>query len=130
MTPSTDLSFPINSPLNATFVCNVSEDQVARQAIWEVEGRQIQPGQSGIRTVFENLGIIIEDEPMGGSVASVIVTSEARQVYQMPGVMVRCTAVTQNPPVIQLGPILFVRTYGKFMFKEMGQMSFAEFYVF
>ena len=108
--PASDVSLPINSPENVTFTCNVSQDEsnmVERQAIWEVEGRQIQSGP--VRDAFARIGVLIEEEEVG--IVDLIVTSEGRMVFQ-DGIMVRCTAFTLNPPVTEVGEPLFIRTYG------------------
>lgn len=113
--PGSNLSLPINSPVNVTFTCNVSEDEsnlVGRQAIWEVQDRQIQPGQNPVRTAFENVGIAIEEREIISAV-DLIVTSEARMVFQDSGIMIRCTAFTADPPVTEVGELLFIRTYGE-----------------
>ena len=84
-----------------------------RQAIWEVEERQIQSGQNSVRTAFERIGIFIEEVSLGA--VDLIVTSQARMQYQDTGLMVRCTAFTPDePPITDLGPALFVVTFGKF----------------
>ena len=102
----------VNSPLNLTFTCNVSVDElnsVQREAVWEVEGRQIQSARD--RTAFEGIGIFLEERVVG--VVDLIITREARLFFQDSGFMVRCTAFTPESPITQLGQVLFVRTYGK-----------------
>lgn len=113
MVPENDQSLPINSPENVTFTCNVSDfNSLERQAIWEVEQRQIQGGINSVRTAFENIGIFIEARGVG--VTDLIVTRMARMQYQDSGLMVRCTAFTLvEPPITELGDVLFVRTYGE-----------------
>lgn len=84
-----------------------------RQAIWEVEERQIQSGQNPVRTAFERIGIYIEEVSLG--TVDLIITSQARMQYQDTGIMVRCTAFTPDePPITELGEALFVITYGRF----------------
>jgi hypothetical protein len=112
--PQSNISLPINSPVNVTFTCNVSEDEnnlTGRQAIWEVEGRQIQSGQNPVRDAFEDLGIVISESGVG--VIDLVVTSDARQRFQESGIMIRCIAFTSDPPMTQAGDTLFIRTYGK-----------------
>ena len=80
------------------------------QAIWEVDGLQIQSSQNLVRTSFETIGIFIE----GDSVINLVVTQSAREQYQDSGLMIRCTAFTQGePPIVELGQILYVRVYGE-----------------
>lgn len=114
--PGTDQSLPINSPVNLTFSCNVSEDEsnsAQRQAIWEVQDRQIQGGQNRVRDAFENIGIFIVEVEVELGVVDLVVSSAARMQFQASGLMVRCTAFTIDPPITQLGETLFVRTYGR-----------------
>lgn len=111
--PGSDLSLPINSPVNITFTCNVSEDEsnlAGRRAIWEVQGFQIQ--SDSVRSTFENIGIVLEEREM--AVIDLIVTSEARMMFQdTPGIMIRCVSFTPDPPVTELGEQLSIRTYGE-----------------
>lgn len=110
--PGTDQSLSINSPVNVTFACNVSEDEpnlARRQAIWEVQNRQIQGGP--VSDAFEDIGIFVEEVEM--ELVNLIVNSSARMEFQDTGLMVRCTAFTVNPPETQLGETLFIRTYGE-----------------
>ena len=111
VTPDSDQTLPINSPVNVTLVCNVSEDSnnTARtQAIWEVEDRQIQ---SGSTAAFEMIGIFIEQESVG--VVRLIISREARLLYQDSGLMVRCTAFAAGePPITVRGRAISIGTYG------------------
>lgn len=114
MTPETDQYLAVTSPLNVTFTCNVSEDELnlaQRRAVWEVEDRVID---NAVRPLFETIGIFLEERSVG--VVDLIVTSAAAGVpYGESGVMVRCTAFTATvPPTTELGPTLFVRFFGKY----------------
>ena len=95
VSPDSDQILPINSPLNVTLACNVSEDcsnSAQTQAIWEVTGRRILLGENAVRRQFEDIGIFIEEEAL--DVVSLIVIREARMQYQDTGLMVRCIAFT------------------------------------
>lgn len=119
--PENDQSLAISSPFNATFSCNVSEDELnsaQREAIWEVQSVQIPSGESLTRSAFEVVGIFIEEKSVG--VSDLIVTSAASELYGDTGVMVRCIAFTPTtPPTIEVGLTLFVRFYGKYLWCEV-----------
>ena len=106
MKPDVDQILPINDPDNVTFICNVSGS--GAMVIWEVQGRQIQVGQNP----FMQIGILLEVVMEG--VTKLIITSEARNVYQDSGIMLVCTSFTPGlRPIIGVGEqILYVRIYG------------------
>lgn len=114
--PGTDQFLSINSPLNLTFTCNASDDElnlVQTQAIWEVGNRQIQAGANSVTVAFARIGIFVEEREVG--VVDLIVSSEARLQYQDNALMVRCTAFTPvEPPITEFGQTLIIKTYGKF----------------
>lgn len=118
MTPERDLSLPINSPENVTYVCNVTSNVTSnvegRRAIWEVEGRQIQLGNNPTRTLFESIGIFIEQLEEEEGVVTLTVNRDARMTYRETGIMVRCLAVTATQPLV-FGSIFFIRIYGWLM---------------
>ncbi len=115
MSPDGDQILPVDSPVNVTLVCNVSQDSnnsAGTQAIWEVEDRQIQSGS--VRTAFANIGIFIEEEEEAVGLVSLIVSREARLQYEDSGLMVRCTAFTSGePPITLRGNAITIRTYGE-----------------
>ena len=116
VSPDSDQILPINSPVNVTLTCNVSEDSQnseRTQAIWEVAERQILSGNNSVRRAFESIGIFIEQETVGFT--SIIVSREARLQYQESGLMVRCTAFSPGvPPITLKGRAITIRIYGKF----------------
>lgn len=110
--PDSDQVLSIYLSKNVTFTCNVSKDRPNsqnREAIWEIQGRQIP---HGLKT-FEALGIFVEQTEI--NLARVIITSEARHLFVETGVMVRCTVfILGPPPRSELGHLLHVQTYGQF----------------
>lgn len=119
--PESDQFLAATSPFNATFTCNVSEDELnsaQRGAEWEVNSVIIPSGESPARTAFESIGIFIEEKSVG--VTDLVVTSAASGSGGDGVFMVRCTALsgTALPIVIEQGPTLSVRFYGEYNLSE------------
>lgn len=104
MTPETNLALPLNASENVTYTCSLTgQVQGSVLVFWEVQGVQVQVGQM----IFN--GIFIEE--LGANTTKIIITREARQMLE---IRIRCTSFVIGPPlVVQLGPSLYVRTYGK-----------------
>lgn len=119
VTPSSHQFIAINCTDNVTFTCDATggDTTSTREAVWEVQDRQIQNDEdSALRRAFEEIGIFLSVIQNG--VTEVIITSGARNWYltQSPpiyNITVMCSSFTdERSPLLEVGDVLNVTTFG------------------
>ena len=118
VTPSSHQFIAINSTLNVTFTCDATGGGTAsnRDAVWEVQDRQIQNGENALRTAFEEIGIFLSVIRAG--VTEIIIIPDARTYYleqdsPIYNITVMCSSFTDElSPPLEVGDLLNVTTFG------------------
>ena len=107
VTPPNNQTVPINTDVNVTYNCVVSDNRLAE---WVFNTIQIDVASSLVNTLRQ-AGVFIESDQ---NETTMVITRRGRERY--PGdIEIGCTALTQNTDEldIEFGPINFVRTFGE-----------------
>ena len=108
--PLVNLTLPITSEENNTYVCSVTGN---RQAIWEINNRQIS-GQAA-RDDFSVIGVFVSGT-LGGRTTQLVLTQRGRDTYvalNQSRIAIRCTAFDNERPVTEFGDFIFINIYGE-----------------
>lgn len=110
--PPINQFIPVNSTENVTYTCNVSS---AGNAVWQVQGRQIQNDDNPVRTNFADIGIFVN--VISAGVTQVIITSDARLYYlnastPNPNITLVCFSFPGGSLPTVMGDQLNVTTFG------------------
>ena len=110
VTPPNNQTVPINSDVNVTYNCIVSENRLAE---WVFNTIQIPAGSSLVNTLLQ-AGIFIEGDQ--NNETTMIISRRGRETFANTDLEIGCTALTQNAENldIEFGPVNFVRTFGEF----------------
>lgn len=119
VTPSSHQFVAINSTENVTFICDATggDTTLVRDAVWEVQDRQIQNDQdNALRIAFSEIGIFLCVLQAG--VSEIIITSDARMWYlnedpPIYNITVVCSSFTdERSPLLEVGDVLNVTSFG------------------